>query len=82
MDWREVCKAEYLDGFRIEVWFNDGILKIVDLADVIENYPVFKPLSDLHRFKKFRVTDTLEWEDGRIDIAPEYLYENGIQVGI
>lgn len=75
--WTEVSKATYLDGYRILVQFNDGVRKVVDLADVIRKYPVFKPLEDLARFARFRVTDTLEWEDGKIDIAPEYLYENG-----
>jgi len=28
-------------------------------------------------FKKFNITDTLEWENGNIDIAPETMYEMG-----
>lgn len=42
--------------------------------------PVFKPLENIDLFKKFTVTDTLEWDNGNIDIAPEYLYENGVKV--
>ena len=76
--WTEVLNATYLDGYRVLVQFNDGIRKIVDLAGLVARYPVFKPLSDLALFRQFRVTDTLEWQDGKIDIAPEYLYEPGI----
>ena len=35
------------------------------------------PLGEESRFKAFTVTDTIEWENGRIDIAPEYIYEHG-----
>lgn len=76
--WTEVLDATYLDGYRILVKFNDGIKKVVDLANVIKQYPVFKPLKDLILFKQFTVTDTLEWDNGKIDIAPEYLYDNGV----
>lgn len=75
----EILKADYLGGYRIAVLFNDGIRKVVDFADLLrKNYPVFKPLKDINVFKNFKVTDTLEWNNGTIDIAPEYLYENGV----
>ena len=76
--WTDVLDATYLDGYRILVKFNDGINKVVDLANVIKQYPVFKPLKDLALFKQFTVTDTLEWDNGKIDIAPEFLYDNGV----
>ncbi|MEZ4712718.1 MAG: hypothetical protein R3A44_36360 [Caldilineaceae bacterium] len=28
----EITKAEYLEGYRLLVWFNDGALKVIDLA--------------------------------------------------
>lgn len=76
--WTEVLSATYLDGYRILVRFNDGIRKVVDFSNIVKCYPVFKPLGDLTLFKQFKVTDTLEWDNGKIDIAPEYLYENGV----
>ncbi len=76
MMWKEVLRAEYVDAYRIKVWFNDGVQKVVDLSDVIRKYPVFKPLKDMDLFKQFTVTDTLEWKNGQIDIAPEFLYSN------
>ena len=76
--WTEVLDATYMDDYRILIRFNDGARKIIDFSDLINKYPVFKPLHNLYLFKNFQVTDTLEWDNGRIDIAPEYLYENGI----
>ena len=61
--WTEVLNATYLDSYRILVQFNNGVRKIVDFANIVKRYPVFQPL---------------EWDNGKIDIAPEYLYENGI----
>ena len=75
----EVVQANYVD--RIAVLFNDGVKKIVDFTNLLKrNMPVFKPLENIDLFKKFTVTDTLEWDNGNIDIAPEYLYENGVKV--
>ncbi len=77
----EVVQANYVDGYRIAVLFNDGVKKIVDFTNLLKrNMPVFKPLENIELFKKFTVTDTLEWDNGNIDIAPEYLYENGVKV--
>ena len=77
----EVVQANYVDGYRIAVLFNDGVKKIVDFTNLLKrNMPVFKPLENIDLFKKFTVTDSLEWDNGNIDIAPEYLYENGVKV--
>lgn len=77
----EVVQANYVDGYRIAVLFNDGVKKIVDFTNLLKrNMPVFKLLENIDLFKKFTVTDTLEWDNGNIDIAPEYLYENGVKV--
>jgi len=76
--WTEISDAKYLDGYRILIKFNDGIRKVVDFAGIVQRYPVFKPLKDISLFRQFKVTDTLEWDNGKIDIAPEYLYENGV----
>ena len=77
----EVVQANYVDGYRIAVLFNDGVKKIVDFTNLLKrNMPVFKPLENIDLFKKFTVTDTLEWDNGNIDIAPEYLYENAVKV--
>ena len=70
----EVTKAEYLDGYRVKLLFNNGETKIVDLSQSL-NGSVFAPLKDIEYFKRFSIKfNTIEWENGA-DFAPEYLYE-------
>ena len=67
-----VVKAEYVDDYRIKLWFNNNVTKVVDLKSSLKGL-VFEPLKDLDYFKKFSVKyNTVEWENGA-DFAPEYL---------
>ena len=73
----EVTKADYLDGYRVKLLFNNGVTRIVDLSQSL-NGAVFSPLKDLEFFKRFTIKfNTIEWENGA-DFAPEYLYEIGV----
>ena len=75
----EVIKAEYLSGYRIKLWFNNHVVKVVDLTNSL-NGEVFFPLKDIDYFKRFAIKFiTIEWENGA-DLAPEYLYEHGVTV--
>ena len=75
----EVIKAEYLSGYRIKLWFNNQVVKVVDLSNSL-NGEVFQPLKNIDFFKRFTIKfNTIEWENGA-DIAPEYLYEHGVTV--
>lgn len=75
----EVVKAEYLSGYSIKLWFNNNVVKVVDLAKSL-NGEIFVPLKDLNFFKRFSIKfNTIEWENGA-DFAPEYLYEQGVDV--
>ena len=68
----EVVKAEYVDDYRIKLWFSNNVTKVVDLKSSLKGL-VFEPLKDLDYFKKFSVKyNTVEWENGA-DFAPEYL---------
>ena len=70
----EVIKAEYVDNYRIRLWFNNSVTKVVDLKSSLKGV-VFEPLKDLEFFKRFTVKfNTVEWEDGA-DFAPEYLLD-------
>ena len=73
----EITGAEYVTGYKMKVFFNNGECRIFDFDSVIEKYPAFAPLKDVDLLKSFSITDTLEWRDGTIDIAPEYIYDNG-----
>lgn len=70
-----VIDAKYIDGYRIEVLFNDGRKGIVDLTDALRG-PAFESLKDESEFRRFAVDvelETLVWENGA-DLAPEYIY--------
>jgi hypothetical protein len=70
-----VVNAKYVDGYRIEVTFNNGRTGIADFAGAL-NGPVFEELRDVSKFSRFEVNkelDTLVWPNGA-DMAPEYIY--------
>jgi len=70
-----VVNAKYVDGYRIEVTFNDGRKGIADFRDALIG-PVFEKLKDESEFRRFEVDkelDTLVWANGA-DLAPEYIY--------
>ena len=70
----EVREAKYIAGYSLEIVFNNGIKKVVDLSNSL-NGQVFAPLKDIQFFIQFRINfNTIEWENGA-DFAPEYLFE-------
>ena len=75
----EVSSDEYIGDYKVSVLFNDGVKKIIDFHEIlfIHDYHAFRPLKNLEVFRKFNVTDTLEWDNGNIDNAPETMYEMG-----
>ena len=61
----EVIKADYLDGYRVKLLFNNGETRIVDLSQSL-NGSVFAPLKDLEFFKRFTIKfNTIEWSGVR-----------------
>lgn len=72
----EVTRAEYLEGYKLRLYFNNGEVLDVDLYSSLKG-EVFVPLKDIEYFKHFSIKfNTVEWENGA-DFAPEYLYELG-----
>ncbi|MCM2263893.1 MAG: DUF2442 domain-containing protein [Desulfuromonadales bacterium] len=75
-----VVKAEYREQYKIWLEFSDGTKGVADLEDLLWG-PVFTPLRDLDRFRKFEVSPlfhTLVWDNGA-DLAPEALYERAVR---
>jgi hypothetical protein len=71
----EVIDAEYIEGYKIRVRFNNGACGIVDLGDALWG-PVFEPLKDVEEFRRFEVSEvlhTIRWKNDA-DLAPECLY--------
>ena len=73
----EINNAKCLEGIEMLVSFNNGESRLFDFATIVDRYPVYAPLKDKATLKQFHISDTLEWCDGTIDIAPEYIFEHG-----
>ncbi len=69
-----VLEARYVRDYTVWLRFSDGAAGEVDLDDELEG-PVFGPLRDIERFKRFSVAyHTLTWDNGA-DFAPEFFRE-------
>ena len=76
-----VTNSEYLEDYKLQLTFNDGVVKVVDLRDELYG-EIFEPLKDVSLFKQVVVneeTNTIEWPNGA-DFAPEFLYEIGAKL--
>ena len=73
----EIINAKCLDGLKMLVSFNNGEHRLFDFTTIVDSYPVFAPLKDKATLRQFHISDTLEWCNGTIDIAPEYIFEHG-----
>jgi hypothetical protein len=73
---KDVVSANYKDGYKIEVTFEDGASGIVDFSKYLSKGGVFEKFNSMEFFKNFRINEelgVLTWGD-EIDIAPETLY--------
>jgi hypothetical protein len=69
-----VVQAQYLKGYVLDITFNDGTRKQIDVSQWFKG-PVFEPLRKKAYFKKFFVeAATVAWPNG-VDISPEALYD-------
>lgn len=74
----DIISAEYEADYRIRVSFRNGKSGVVDLKLLVEKGGVFDALRDMDAFKAFSIDPEwhiLSWLDGRIDVAPETVYE-------
>jgi len=72
----DVKSAKYLDGYRIEVTFDNGRSGIADFSAYPARGGIFDKFRDMNFFKRCQVNHelgVLAWDD-EIDIAPETLY--------
>ncbi len=67
-----------LNDYYLWVRFNTGEEKIVDCKPLFAR-PVFEPLKKIDVFSGVYLDyGCTVWQNGEIDVAPEYLYENGV----
>ncbi len=68
--------ATLVEGYVVQVRFEDGLTADVDLSYLLDYGGVFEPLRDLEYFRQLRadaVAGTIVWPN-EADIAPETLY--------
>jgi len=66
-------KAKALDGFKIEVEFANGEVRIFDVAPLL-NFPVYQPLKTRSYFEKVFVSQGIVQWPNEVDISPDTLY--------
>ena len=71
-----VKDVDYLGDYTLLCTFNDGVTKKVDLQTLLKQ-PGFAELKDKKKCVQFGLDQTIFWYNGA-DIAPEYLYDNGV----
>jgi hypothetical protein len=70
-----LVSAKYLEDYKVEIEFDSGEQKIVDLETSLTG-EVFEPLKNKDYFKTVKLDPflrTITWDNGA-DFAPEYLY--------
>ncbi len=72
----QVTDVEYGGNYTLICTFSDGAVKNVDMTPVLDA-PAVKALKDIEQFKQFGLDETIFWANGA-DIAPEWLYDNGV----
>ena len=72
-----ITDVEYLGDYSLLCSFNNGQRRKVDLTPLLA-YPAFADLRDKGNFMQFGLDHTIFWANGA-DIAPEYLYEHGVE---
>ena len=76
-----VRSAEYVSDYRVKLVFEDGSVRIADLAPHLDG-DIFEPLKDVDYFRTVRVNsdiDTIVWDNGA-DMSPDFLFEIGVPV--
>jgi len=73
---KDVTAVHPLDGYRLQIEFEDGVEGVVDLAELVTFEGVFEPLKDRAHFVQVSVNPevgTICWPGGA-DIDPDVLY--------
>lgn len=76
-----VKNAEYINGYKVFLTFNNGESVLADLEGTIfsDTRRIFIPLRNIDYFKSFKIyLNTITW-DNEADFAPEFLLESGKQ---
>lgn len=74
-----ITDAQIVKDYTLRLTFNDGCRKLYDFTPLLDgSNPVFLPLKDRAVFSNLKLDGwTVTWMNGTVDIAPEFLYEEG-----
>jgi len=74
----DVKKVEYLEEYKLKLYFDDKTIRIVDLKNMLKNAKnMFLPLVDIDYFKQVECDGTtICWPNG-VDLCPDVLYKMG-----
>lgn len=74
----KIRKAKYLEGYKLELHFDDRSIKVVDLEQMLKKAKnMLLPLKDVNYFKQVRCDGiTINWPNG-VDLCPDVLYNMG-----
>lgn len=72
-----VISFEIIENYKVRIAFDNGEKRTFDFKTLL-NKPAFLPLNDMGVFKSVNVEHGIPtWNNGNIDISPEYLYKAG-----
>ena len=75
----KIVKAEYVEDYVLRLTFNNGELRLMDFAPLMEK-GVCRKLHDLDYFKSFTLDPfTVDWNN-EIAFAPRFLYERSVLI--
>lgn len=75
----QVTAVEPTKDYKLILTFKDGDVRIFDFLPMLE-HEINKPLRNIHRFMKAKVHHhTVMWNKN-LDMCPEYLYENSVEL--
>ena len=74
---QDITSAEYVEGYKLKIEFENGLSGVVDFSDYTQRGGVFENFKDLAFFRQFTISKelgTIVW-NGEVDIAPETIYK-------
>lgn len=73
----KIASVKNLGNYQLLVSFNSGDTNLFDGRKLLSAGEVFAPLAEESVFNDYILDyETLTWQNGEIDIAPEYVYAN------
>ena len=73
----KIISVRALEDYKLWLRFSDGAIKEFNFKPLLDE-PAFLPLKDKTVFNSVYIDfGCTVWNDGEIDIAPEYLFEEG-----